>query len=224
MTLSLSIDVVSDVICPWCFLGARRLATAIAACPEVTVDVRWRPFFLDPSLPREGMDRATYMARKFTPERLAAAHERLVEAGREENIDYAFDRIARVPNTMDAHRVIRWAASAGDGVQGRVASALFSSYFEAARDIGDRDVLTGIAAECGMQSGIVRALLDSESDIDAVREEVATSTGMGITGVPCFLLAGRYAVLGAQPLETMVEAIRSVAALLESERASGQTA
>src|ERR1019366_6801419 len=133
----LTIDVVSDVVCPWCFLGKRRLDTVIRASDGAPIAVRWRPFQLDPSIPAGGMNRRAYMKAKFNDDaRLAAVHDRLTEMGRDVGLAYAFDRIERAPNTLDAHRLIRWAA-AGDQ-QDAVVDRLFRLYFEEGRDIGDR--------------------------------------------------------------------------------------
>lgn len=209
----IAIDIVSDVVCPWCYLGARRLEQALAALPEVKAEVRWRPFQLDPSIPKQGVDRAAYMARKFSPERLAAAHDRLRESGQETGIAFAFDAIKVSPNTLDAHRLIRWATDAGPGMQDRVARALFKAFFEDGADVGDAETLARVAGETGMDEAIIAALLPTDADRDAVEAEIRTAQSMGITGVPCFLLDGKYAVMGAQPVETLVDAIRQVAAM-----------
>jgi predicted DsbA family dithiol-disulfide isomerase len=210
---TLSIDVVSDVVCPWCFLGQMRLDKAIAAAPEVNVSVAWRPFQLDPTIPAEGMDRKAYMLAKFGgEERLREAHARLEELGNAEGIDYDFGAITVSPNTLDAHRVIRWAGAAGSDVQGEVVRRLFKLYFEEGADIGDHSVLAGAAREAGMDAAVVESLLSSDADSHAVTTEVATASRMGITGVPCFLFEGKYAVMGAQDVSTLTDAIRQIAA------------
>ena len=127
INISLKIDVVSDVICPWCFLGKRRLDKALAMVPEVTAEVVFRPFFLDPTIPREGMDRRAYMVAKFGEERLKTIHDPLIAAGKEDGVPYQFDKITRTPNTMNAHRLLRWAQQ--EGVQAAVAEALFMAYW-----------------------------------------------------------------------------------------------
>lgn len=211
METAIEIDIVSDVVCPWCFLGATHLKQALATLPGISADLRWRPFQLDPTIPKEGMDRREYMAKKFTPERLAAAHDRLAEAGRDAGIAFAFSDIAISPNTLDAHRVIRWAASAGAGVQDRVSRALFKAYFEDGENVGDPEVLIRVAEENGMDASLVSALLPTDADREAVQAEISTAQGMGITGVPCFVIDGRYAIMGAQPVEAMVEALEKIA-------------
>lgn len=209
---SVTIDVVSDVVCPWCYLGQKRLDRAIAATPQVDVAVNWRPYQLDPTIPAGGVDRQKYMLAKFgDPSRIAQAHERLVSLGAAEGIDFAFEAIKVAPNTLDAHRVIRWAGAAGNGAQDRVVRRLFKLNFEDGANIGDASVLADAAAEAGMDAAVVTTLLPSGADVDAVKAEIATASRMGITGVPCFLLEGRYAVMGAQDAEVLADAIRRVA-------------
>lgn len=207
----ITIDVVSDAVCPWCFVGQRRLDKAVAALPDIDVAIRWRPFQLDPTIPPEGRDRREYMRAKFGDgDRLRQIHANLEEIGRTDGIAFDFDAITVSPNTLDAHRLIRWAATAGADVQGRVARRLFQLYFEEGRNIGDHDVLIEAAHACGMDEAVVRALLATDADRDAVREEIDTASRMGISGVPCFLIEGRYAVMGAQGSDTLAEAILKV--------------
>lgn len=209
---TITVDVVSDVVCPWCYLGQKRLDRAVAATPGIDVTVNWRPYQLDRTIPAGGVDRQQYMLAKFgDPARIAQIHQRLVGLGAAEGIDFAFEAIKVAPNTLDAHRVIRWAGTAGDGIQDRVVRRLFRLNFEEGADIGDHAVLIGAAAEAGMDAAVVRTLLPTEADIEAVRAEIATASRMGITGVPCFLLEGRYAVMGAQEAEALADAIRKVA-------------
>ncbi len=209
---SITVDVVSDVVCPWCYLGQKRLDRAMAATPGVDVAVNWRPYQLDPTIPAGGVDRQQYMLAKFgDPARIAQIHQRLVDLGAPEGIDFAFEAIKVAPNTLDAHRVIRWAGAAGDGVQDRLVRRLFGLNFEEGANIGDAEVLAGAAAEAGMDDAVVRTLLPSGADVDAVKAEIATASRMGISGVPCFLLEGRYAVMGAQDAEVLADAIRRVA-------------
>lgn len=209
---TIAIDVVSDVVCPWCYLGLKRLDRAIAAAPGIDVVVSWRPYQLDPTIPQGGIDRQKYMLAKFgDPGRIAQIHQRLAALGAAEGIDFAFEAIRVAPNTLDAHRVIRWAGAAGDGVQHRLVRRLFGLNFEEGADVGDHVVLADAAAQAGMDGSVVATLLPSGADVDAVRAEIATAARMGITGVPCFLLEGRYAVMGAQEAEVLADAIRRVA-------------
>ena len=207
------IDVVSDVVCPWCFLGQKRLEQAIEASPEVDVAVSWRPFQLDPTIPPEGMDRKAYMRAKFGDEqRLRDAHAKLEALGHAAGIDYAFDAITVSPNTLDAHRVIRWAGTYGGDVQNRLVRRLFKLYFEEGANVGDHAVLAEAAGEAGMDRPVVESLLAGGADQEAVAEEAATASRMGVTGVPCFLFEGKYAVMGAQEADTLADAIRQIAA------------
>lgn len=213
MAETLTIDVVSDVVCPWCYVGQKRLEEAMALAPEIAVELRWRPYQLDPTIPPEGRDRDSYMIAKFgSAERLKEMHDRLEEVGRDAGIAFHFDDIARSPNTLDAHRLIRWAASAdGANVQNAVVSRLFELYFEEGADVGDRAVLVEAARETGMDTALVETLLAAGADREEVEAEIDTARRMGVTGVPCFLLESRYAVMGAQPPETLADAIRQVA-------------
>ncbi|MGY6707554.1 MAG: DsbA family oxidoreductase [Rhizobiaceae bacterium] len=210
----ISIDIVSDVVCPWCYVGQKRLEEAMALAPEIGVDLRWRPYQLDPTIPPEGLDRDSYMKAKFGEDgRLEEMQVRLEELGRDAGIIFHFADITRSPNTLDAHRLIRWAASAdGTDVQDAVVKRLFQLYFEEGRDVGDRAVLIAAARECGMDATLVETLLGAGADLDEVQAEIETARRMGVTGVPCFLFENRYAVIGAQDAETLADAIRQIAA------------
>jgi predicted DsbA family dithiol-disulfide isomerase len=202
---NLIIDVFSDVVCPWCYLGKRRLTRALALLPKRSVAVRWRPFRLDPTIPPEGIPRDEYIMGKFgSMDAIEPAHRQLVEAGRNEGIAYRFDLIARAPSTVDAHRLIRWAA--GPDRQDAIVERLFAAYFIEGRDIGDRSILVALGTEVGLGEDIDRRLASGE-DRDVVENEVAAAYQMGINGVPCFVLNRRLAVMGAQSPEALVEAI-----------------
>ena len=205
MTPLVTIDVVSDAVCPWCYVGKKRLEAALASLPDIIAEVRWRPFQLDATIPPEGLPRREYMERKFGADRLPAIHERIAEVGREVGIPFAFDKIAIAPNTLEAHRLIRWAESAG--VQNAVVERLFAMFFVEGRDIGDAATLADAAVEAGMERAIVERLLAGESDQDNVREEIATAQRIGVTGVPFFIVNGRLGVSGAQPAEVLQRAI-----------------
>ncbi|WP_336056459.1 DsbA family oxidoreductase [Nitratireductor sp. CH_MIT9313-5] len=208
---SLSIDVISDVMCPWCFIGQKNLERALEQVRDIDVAIHWRPYQLDPTLPPEGKDRQTYLEEKFgSRERAQALYDRVREAGRDAGIDFKFDRIEKSPNTLDAHRVIRWAASAGEGVQDKLVRRLFELYFLEGANIGSHAVLIQAARESGMDSAVVETLLPTEADLQEVSQEVGTAQKMGVTGVPCFLLEGKYALMGAQPPEALADAIRKV--------------
>lgn len=203
-----TIDVVSDVICPWCFLGKRRLDAALGAL-DMDVFIRWRPYMLDPTIPPEGLDRNEYMLSKFGPERLKTIHDPLVEAGRELDVPYNFDLITRTPNTLDAHRLIRWAHTVER--QNEMVERLFMAYWSEGRDIGDRDVLAQCAGEAGINAQQIRELLDTEQDVAETKEEIEHATNIGVTGVPTYILAQSYALVGAQSPEVLIDAINRVA-------------
>ena len=203
----MTVDVVSDVVCPWCYVGKRRLELALEQAEDIEVEVRWRPFQLDPTIPDGGVDREDYFREKFGDlSRVAAIHERLKELGDGVGIRFAFERIARTPNTLDAHRLIRWASIEGAGEE--VVEKLFSLFFEDGADLGDIDVLVEAAVAAGLPGDLVRRLLESDADRDEVREEIATAQRIGVTGVPCFIIDGRTAVMGAQEPEAIVAALR----------------
>ncbi|RWG63452.1 DsbA family oxidoreductase, partial [Mesorhizobium sp.] len=154
---SITIDVVSDVVCPWCFIGQKRLDRAIAAAGDIDVHVRWRPFQLDPTIPQGGMDRREYMLGKFgSEERIQQIHARIEPLGEAEGIHFAFGAIKVAPNTLDAHRVIRWAGPAGEDVQNRLVRRLFQLNFEEGANLGDHAVLTEAAREAGMDGSVVQ--------------------------------------------------------------------
>lgn len=210
---TVSVDVVSDVVCPWCFIGQKRLDKAIGEVGDIDVEVRWRPFQLDPTIPPEGKDRKRYMIDKFgSEERIRQIHARVEALGAAEGINFAFDAIKVAANTLDAHRLIRWAGAAGNDVQNRLVRRLFQLNFEEGQNIGDHVVLIEAAREAGMDAAVVATLLPTDADLAAVQNEIATAQRMGVTGVPCFLLEGKYAVMGAQETDVLAGAIRQVAA------------
>lgn len=196
----MNVDIISDVVCPWCFVGKRRFERAVAARPELDVRVSWRAFQLNPDMPVDGMDRATYLATKFgSDERAAAIYADIIEAAKGEDIAFDFDRIPSTPNTIDAHRVIRLAAI--HGVQDGVVEALFRGYFEDGVNIGDSGELAILAATGGLDGDVTRAHLASDDAIEEVRAEDLQARQMGINGVPCFIVDNRYAISGAQAPE-----------------------
>jgi predicted DsbA family dithiol-disulfide isomerase len=211
-TSPIRIDVVSDVVCPWCFIGQKRLDTALGEVPEIATETFWRPYQLDPTIPPHGTDRKAYMLAKFgSEERLRQIHATVKEAGAGEGITFDFDAIKVSPNTLDAHRLIRWAASAGQAVQNRLARRLFELFFEKGENIGDHGVLIDAARYSGMDVAVVETLLPTDADKEAVRNEIDTAGRMGIRGVPCFLIEGRYAVMGAQDPEVLAGALKQIA-------------
>lgn len=208
-----AIDVVSDVVCPWCYVGKRRLEGALGRLDGIEADVRWRPFQLDSTIPPEDHPREAYMIGKFgSREAYRRMYEAVAAAGREERIPFAFDRIAVSPNTLDAHRLIRWAGGRSAAVQEALVEALFRSFFVEGENIGDKSVLVRLGGEAGLDNEILKTLLDGDDDRDAVAAEIGQAQAMGVSGVPTFVLAGRYAVQGAQPADLLAKAIAEAAA------------
>src|SRR5689334_13850700 len=179
MTSALPIDVVSDVVCPWCFIGKRRLEKAIALLPDVPVAMRFRPYFLNPWVPREGMSREEYLTTKFgSPERYRAIAQRVAQAAADEGLSYVLDGIKRQPNTLDCHRLILWAGEAGDA--GRMKQRLMDLYFAEGGDLSDREVLVAAAAACGLDGERVRSRLAGDEDMARVEREANSAKDAGI--------------------------------------------
>lgn len=194
------IDIFSDPICPWCFIGKRRMEMALERLDRRSVTVRWRAFQLNPSMPSEGMDRASYLALKFGgADRAAQIYETIRKAGTGVGIHFAFDRITRTPNTVAAHRLIRYASR--EGRDGEVVEALFRAYFLDGLDIGDSGTLAGIAEGCSLERTAVESYLAGDADRQEILAEHDFAVSMDIDGVPCFIVDGRYAVVGAQEPE-----------------------
>jgi predicted DsbA family dithiol-disulfide isomerase len=210
----MQIDVVSDTICPWCYIGKKRLARALEQRPDIEFDVQWRPYRLDTTVPREGVERRAYLKAKFGdgPKTQAMADAIRAE-GAKEGIAFAFERIERTPNTLDSHRLIRWAV--GAGLQDMIVERLFQAYFTEGRDIGDPAVLEFLAADVGMDSLLVADYLTGDTDLASVEREAQLAGEMGITGVPAFIIANKFVVAGAREPELLLRVIDK--ALEESE-------
>src|SRR5271170_3081427 len=210
-TEPLTIEVVSDVVCPWCFIGKRRLEKAIALKPEIPVTVRYRPYFLNPWVPRAGISREEYLTTKFgSVDRYKANAQRIVLAARQEGLTYNPDAIARQPNTIDCHRLILWSGATGDPA--RMKQRLMELYFTEGADLSDPEVLVGAARDCGMDADEVRRRLASDKDVAEIEAEAEAAKTAGIDGVPCFILGGVFAVSGDQSPEYLADAIERAAA------------
>jgi predicted DsbA family dithiol-disulfide isomerase len=205
-TEPLTIDVVSDIVCPWCYIGKRRLELALAMRPDMPVEVRWRPFFLNPWVPREGIDRDQYLETKFgSVDAYKSIAKRVKAAAAQEGLVYALDKIARQPNTIDAHRLIRWAHERGDPA--KMKQRLMELYFRDGADLTDREVLVQAARESGLDPEEVRRDLASERDVAEVEAEAARANQAGINGVPYFIFGNKLGVSGAQSPEVLAGAI-----------------
>jgi len=209
------IDIVSDAICPWCYIGKRRLERALLQAPQPDVRIGWRPFQLNPDMPAEGMDRQAYLRAKFGEDNGGKRYEQVIAAGREEGIAFAFDRIKRTPNTILAHRLIRFSAS--QNRQAELVETLFHGYFIEGQDIGDAGTLASLAAAAGIDKAKATAFLAGKEDEDTIRQEDAFARQIGIQGVPCFIIDRQYAVSGAQPPEAFLEVFE----LAKKEAAEG---
>jgi predicted DsbA family dithiol-disulfide isomerase len=204
------IDVVSDVVCPWCYIGKRRLEAAIALAPDVNVAINWRPYFLNDWIPREGIDRQTYLETKFgSVERYAVIGERVAAAAATEGLTYGHDKIGRQPNTLDCHRLILWSRSATDPA--KMKQRLMDLYFAEGADLTDPKQLIQAAVDVGMDGDLVRRLLASDADIDRIEGEASAAKEAGIDGVPCFVFGGSVIVTGAQSPEYLASAIERTA-------------
>ena len=215
--MKLIVDVYSDAICPWCFIGKRRLQRALAALDgRHKVEVTWRPFQLNPDMPREGMDRKVYRSAKFGSwERSLALDAKVEEVGKAEGIPFAHHRIRRTPNTFDAHRLV-WLARQ-EGLQDAVIETLFHSYFIEGVDVGDREDLVAVASVAGLNAERVERFLGGDGGAEAVREEETNARRIGVSGVPFFVIGGKYAVSGAQEPRTLVSAFDQVAQKIVEE-------
>ena len=212
------IDIVFDTICPWCYIGKRRLETALTRFPRLGVQPQWHPFLLNPDMPPDGSDRGAYLARKFGSEaRLRRIHGTIGDAGQSVDIDFAFERIGRIPNTVDSHRLVRFAERAGKA--DAAVEALFYDYFVNGKDIGDTAVLLRVGANLGLDTDRLGAYLDSDVDVSLIHDQNARAHRRGINGVPCFLIDGRLAISGAQEPPVLARVLE--VALAEERAASG---
>jgi predicted DsbA family dithiol-disulfide isomerase len=210
-TPSVHVEVVSDVVCPWCYIGKHRLEAAIALVPDIDVDVNWRPYFLNPWIPREGIDRQTYLETKFgSVERYSAIAERVTVAAAMEGLVYDAQKMSRQPNTLDCHRLILWSRGVTD--PGRMKQRLMELYFAEGGDLSDPKALIQAAVDCGMDGDLVRRLLASDAEVDRVEGEANAAKEAGIDGVPCFVIGGSVIITGAQSPEYLANAIARSAA------------
>ncbi len=206
-----TIEVVHDFVCPWCYLGVRRLLRALASRPGQSFAIDWRPFLLNPDIPRQGLSRADYVVRKFGGEdRARRLYASVTELGRQDGVAFRFERMAHVPSSVDAHRLAGWAARFG--AVNAVVEALFAAQFAEGLDIGDHAVLAAIAAGIGLDAAEALAYLRSSEGADLVHAENLRAHRRGISGVPCFVFPGRLAVSGAQEAEVF-QRLLDVAAL-----------
>ncbi|WP_170549163.1 DsbA family oxidoreductase [Ruegeria atlantica] len=218
MTQTVKLDIMSDPICPWCYIGKTHLDKALAAIPDHPFVIEWHPFQLNPDMPNEGMDRREYLERKFGGKDGAVrAYAPVVEHAQNAGLSIDFEGMKRTPNTLDAHRVIHWAGI--EGKQDAAVNALFDAYFVQGRDIGDHEVLADIADSIGMDAAVVSKLLKSDADREDIRTRDTHSRQMGVNSVPTFIVANQHAVPGAQPPEMWEKVIGEIMSQLEASPA-----
>ena len=205
----IKLDILSDPICPWCYIGKTRLEKAMEAEPDHPFVIEWHPFQLNPDMPMEGMDRREYLETKFGgKENAVRVYGEIDRHAREEGLEIDFGAIQRTPNTIDAHRLIHWAGI--EGKQNAVVDALFKAYFRDGRDIGDTEVLCDLADGAGLDAAVIGKLLKTDEDVDIIRQRDAHSREMGVNSVPTFIVDNRHAVPGAQASELWVKVIREL--------------
>ena len=204
------IDVVSDVVCPWCFIGKHRLEAALKLKPDIAVEVRYRPYFLNDWIPREGIARDEYLTTKFgSPERYKDIAKRVGAAAAAEGLVYDSSKMKRQPNTLDCHRLIHWAEAIGKSAE--MKQKLMDLYFTQGADLTQADTLVQAAADVGLNADTVRADLASDKDVALIEQQSQEAKQAGIEGVPCFIFGGKFAVSGAQAPEYLAEAIERIA-------------
>ncbi|MEZ5675435.1 Predicted dithiol-disulfide isomerase, DsbA family [Thalassovita litoralis] len=203
------LDILSDPICPWCYIGKANLDRALEQRPNHPFVIEWHPFQLNPDMPREGVDRRTYLESKFGgKEGAVRAYTPVVEHAKAAGLDINFEAMERTPNTLDAHRLIHWA-----GIEGRqtaIVSSLFRAYFRDGRDIGSHDVLADIADSAGMDASVVLRLLATDEDTQLIRDKDVSAREMGVNSVPTFIVASRHAVPGAQPTDLWLKVMDEI--------------
>jgi predicted DsbA family dithiol-disulfide isomerase len=215
----LGIEVVHDLVCPWCYLGIHRLLRTLRQRPDLLTDITWRPFLLNPDMPRAGVPRAEYMVRKFGgEERARRLYASITAIAEMEGLRFRFDRIRRTPSSVDAHRLVRQAGAHGRGTE--MVMALFEAHFTDGRDIGDVQVLADLAAAHGFNGPAIRAFLASDADTDTVHADNLRAHRLGINGVPCFIVGARHAIAGAQEPE-VIERLLDVALVDAAECPGG---
>lgn len=208
------IDIISDPICPWCYIGKTNLDRALEQVPDHPFVIEWHPFQLNPDMPAEGMDRRAYLEGKFGGKEAAVnAYAPVVERAEAAGLKIDFEGMRRTPNTIDAHRLIHWA-----GIEGRqsfVVQRLFEAYFRDARDIGNHEVLLDVADGCELDAAVIGKLLKSDADVEDIRKRDAHSREMGVNSVPTFIVANQHAVPGAQPAEMWLKVIHEIMEQIE---------
>jgi predicted DsbA family dithiol-disulfide isomerase len=208
----IKLDIISDPVCPWCYIGKANLDRALEANPNHAFEIEWHPFQLNPDMPAEGRDRREYLETKFGGKaRAVEVYARVEEAARDAGLQIDFGAIPRIPNTLNAHRLIHWAGL--EGRQTAIVSALFRAYWTQGRDIGDMATLVAIAGECGLDMAMTERLLGTDADAEDIRARDHHARQRGVSGVPCFIIANQYVVSGAQPPQVWAQVIEELASV-----------
>lgn len=205
------VDVVSDVMCPWCYVGKRHLEKAIEITSELDVEVHWRPYQLDPTLPALGKDRQQYLLDKFGEGKASDMYQQLVETGKACGIQFRFDLIKKSPNTMNAHRLLKWAEEESSALQNALVENLFELYFIKGKNIGEPNILIKAAKDAGLIFPDIEKRLADNTDVTAISQTIAQAQQMGVTGVPCFIVELKHAIAGAHPPDAIAQTLRQVA-------------
>jgi predicted DsbA family dithiol-disulfide isomerase len=214
-TRPIRLDMVSDIACPWCWLGLRRLRKAIEVS-GISVDVRLHPYQLDPTIPKEGKEWSSYARDRFPdPEKMRSIRDHLTTLGTEEGIDFGWEQRKTASNTLDAHRLIRWASGQGKGIE--MKERLFRATFTEGLDVGNVEVLTDLAEDVGLDRDLVGDLLQSDADIAAVGEEIRAAARAGVNGVPTFVIEGRWGMTGAQDIDVMADALQKISEIVAQQ-------
>lgn len=206
------IDLIADLVCPWCFIGRKRLFNAIKRLPDIDIQIQWKPFQLHHEMPLAGQPYQLHMKSIFGNQDTIDETERsLIDLGKQEGIEFDFDAIQIAPNSLNAHRVIYWAAQDKAGTQSRLIDELYSRYFEQGQNIGDNSVLVEAAAAVGMRGEVVAKLLQTQIDLDTIQQDCARAYQVGVRGVPCFIVDQKFAIMGAQTQDVLADAIQQIA-------------
>ncbi|MEH6403008.1 MAG: DsbA family oxidoreductase [Sneathiella sp.] len=205
----MKIDIISDTVCPWCYIGKRKLEKALSERPDLDVEIAWHPFQLHPEMPKEGADRKEFIAKKFgSEERARELYKNVQDAGALVDLPFEFGKVKRSPNTLNSHRLIKWSQSAGK--QDAVVETLFRKFFVDGEDIGDTQVLIAAAEEAGMDKNLVADLLKSDADEEMIQGEDEKARQMGVSGVPFFIIDNKYALSGAQDPAAFLEVFEKI--------------
>ncbi|UXN04551.1 DsbA family oxidoreductase [Bartonella sp. HY406] len=214
----LTIDIIADFVCPWCYIGGKRLDKALKILEIDDAKIEWKPYQLDPTLPKLGRPYESYLKQRLGgADKVDEIHRQLIELGKEFEIEFDFAAIEIMPNTLDAHRVTYWAGQAESDTQTKVAYELFSRFFEQGQDIGETNILTDIAREAGMRGDVVEKLLETNVDINTMTDDITLAQKIGVQGVPCFIINKKYAIMGAQSTQKFADAIGQICAGFEPQ-------